>query len=134
MKEVKKTLDTYTKCLCPVCPVTMDSGCLEARKDRWKAARLKAGQMLELYPEHPEAYGMEMFALEASETGRGIDFREPGREEMNELYCCNCVGKSDCGDLAGAPCLCPNCAVWSSHELEAKWFCKYGGQDENEVK
>ncbi len=127
MKDVELTLNNYTKCLCPVCPVQEPSNCIAAKREGWRGARKSAGRVLRQFAEHPEVYDLEFAALASSETGRSAGFREPAPEEMTELYCSKPVGKSDCDDLnVQARCQCPDCAVWASHQLGGYYYCTSG--------
>lgn len=124
MKEVALNIGNLTKCLCSVCPVQADSGCIAAKRPEWKKTRITAGDILTEYPDHPEAYDMEMGALEAAEVGKRHGFEKPDTADMIELYCSNVVSSSNCKDLDGTKrCQCPSCAVWVTHGLDSYYYC-----------
>lgn len=75
MGEVELNISNYTKCLCPVCPVQAESGCIAARKSSWVEARKGAGRILKQYHLHPETYEMEMGSLQENEVGKEQGFR-----------------------------------------------------------
>lgn len=130
MKEVELNLNNYSKCLCTVCPVQAKSECVAAKREKWLEVRRSLGRVLRQYPDHPEAYEMDMGELAESETGKDQDFRKPAAEEMIELYCCKTVGKSNCVDLDGEKsCQCPTCAVWTSHDLKGFYYCAKGSPE-----
>lgn len=127
MEEVKLNISNYAKCLCQVCPVQEDSSCIAAKNEKWREMRMRVGQVLEDYPDHPESYEMEMGELENNEVGKKHGFSQPEPEDMVELYCSAVVGKSNCNDLSDEKfCQCPACAVWSAHVLGSTYFCLRG--------
>jgi hypothetical protein len=124
MKEVELSIDNSTKCLCPVCPVQTESDCTAAKRPGWEKGRMAAGDILTEYPDHPEAFGMEMGELEATQVGRRHGFKKPDTDDMMELYCSSAVSSSNCKDLdAKKSCQCPSCAVWATHGLGSYYYC-----------
>jgi hypothetical protein len=124
-REVELSINNYTKCLCPVCPVQEDSKCIAQKMIKWADTRKRIGDILEEYPFHPEAYDMEMGELQNSAIGAKKGFLKPQPVEMKELYCCKHVGKSNCGDLKLAICQCTDCTVWKDHGLHAGYYCMH---------
>lgn len=122
MKKVDLNISNYTKCLCPVCPVQAMSICDPKKDSEWLQERKTVGDILEEYPEHPEAYETDFDALEKSDIGRRNGFRRPSREETRELYCA--IGPSNCLALNKKElCQCPDCAVWQSYGLDTVYYC-----------
>lgn len=131
--KVKLTIDNYTKCLCPVCPVQEKSKCIALKKANWQETRKKVGRVLEEYPFHPETYEIEMDELEKHEIGKKHGFFKPNQKDMIELFCSKAVGKSDCSDLdSRQKCNCPDCAVWSKSGLKTAYYCMRGSSEEIE--
>lgn len=127
LPEVRRNISNYVKCLCPVCPVQEGSGCIDAKKEKWRELRKSIGKVLEDYPLHPEAYEMEMAELEHNIVGQKHGFSRPEKEDMIELYCSPVISKSNCGDLNDEKfCQCPTCAVWSAHLLRSTYYCLRG--------
>lgn len=127
MKDVELTIANATKCICPVCPVQADSTCTAAKRPGWERERIAAGDVLAEYPDHPEAYDMDMAELETAEVGKRHDFEKPDAEAMIELYCRSAATGSDCEDLdATKSCQCPLCAVWATHQLVSEYYCLRG--------
>lgn len=76
------------------------------------------------YPDHPEAFDMEMGELEGTEVGMRHGFRKPDTADMIELYCSRTVGSSSCNDLDDDKhCQCPSCSVWATHGLGSYYYC-----------
>ncbi len=124
---VKLNISNYGKCLCPVCPVQLKSACIAAKNEEWRLFRLKVGEILKEYHLHPEAYEMDMQELEKNVVGKKHSFTEPKPAGMQELYCSEAVGKSNCGDLdEGKMCQCPDCVVWQQNKLGSTYFCLSG--------
>lgn len=124
MKKVRLTINNYSKCLCPVCPVQTKSECTAAKRKKWHESRLKVGEILAEFNSHPEAYDLPMNELEASPLGQKHNFKKPNSTEMMELYCTKISGGSTCKDLDGTNrCQCSDCKVWETHGLILTHYC-----------
>lgn len=135
MAKVKHNVANQTACLCPVCPVQTASSCVNQRKESgWGEMRKSAiAGVLENYPEHPETYDMPIGELQKSSVGKENQAELITKDNMIELYCS--VGRSECGDLHGQQrCVCPDCAVWSGHDLKASYYCLKGSAEQIERK
>lgn len=118
-------ISNYTKCLCPVCRVQVESDCIAAKQSDWRETRKIVGAVLEDYPDYPETYEIEAARLVEHEVGRRHGFSLPTKASMEELYCS--IGETECRDLAGDKlCICGDCAVWSAAGLGTKYFCFQG--------
>ncbi len=127
MARIKLNISNYGKCLCPVCPVQLKSPCIAAKNENWREQRKAIGEILKEYPDHPEAYQMDMEELEKSGVGIRHHFSQPRPDEMQELYCSEAVGKSNCDDLDEEKmCQCQDCAVWQQNRLGRTYFCLSG--------
>lgn len=130
MSRVTNNVANQSACLCPVCPVQVDSPCINRKKDEaWIYMRgTVMGGILSDYAKHPETYEIPIAELKAHPVGQKHDAGKLKEEDMIELYCS--IGKSACPDLSTEePCLCPDCSVWRGHELKSRYYCLQGRAD-----